>query len=228
MKFDFDPVSAISIANLAKKHDVKIIHCHNYRATSIVLLSQMFYKTKIIISKRSSVDSNLSPVALKVYKNSHIDAIIGSSIDIKKSLIDTEIEVEKLFVIPNAVDLKRVETTDAKHRIKNSLPPHSLLIGTVASFNSHKDYPTLIKAASMVLKTHPEVLFLAVGGGKLAPEIKKLINNRNISERFILAGQQDNIYDYFNAFDIFVFTPKTESNGTTLLDALNRSLPSEK
>jgi glycosyltransferase involved in cell wall biosynthesis len=221
LKFEGDIFSAFAIARFAKKNQAKLIHCHNSHALSIGLLSRLFVNVPLVGSRRVDFDIRDNYLSKLKYSSSKLDALICISNNIRRVVAKGGVPENKLRVIRSAIDLSRVNSADRKHIVKNSLPPHSLLIGTVAAMTGHKDYPNLIKAASLVLKTHPEVLFIAVGDGKLHSEIRHLINNQKIADRFILTGYQENVYDYIKAFDIFVLASKLEGLGTSVLDALN-------
>lgn len=221
LSFEGDIFSAIRIASYAKQNKATLIHCHNSHALSIGLLASLFVKIPLVASRRVDFPLQDNFFSKLKYNNPKLSALVCISDNIRRVISKDGIPEAKICVIRSAIDLNRVNSSDNRHIIKNSLPPHSLLIGTVAALTGHKDYPNLIKAASIVLKKHPEVLFMAVGDGKLVQATKHLIANRGISERFILAGHQDNVYDYIKAFDIFVLASKLEGLGTSVLDALN-------
>ena len=48
------------------------------------------------------------------------------------------------------------------------------IVGTVANHTSHKDYPTLLRAAREVVDSGRPVRFVAVGAGPLEAEVRAL------------------------------------------------------
>ena len=89
----------------------------------------------------------------------------------------------------------------------------------------HKDYPTLLRAARLVIQQIPEVTFLAVGHGPDLASIKKLSEDLQLRDRFIFAGFQEEVGPFLTNFDIFIMASKLEGLGTSILDAQSVGLP---
>ena len=61
-----------------------------------------------------------------------------------------------------------------------------------------------------------------VGSGRDESMLKK---ESNSLDNVYFTGQVENIGDYLNAFDVFIFPSRHEGLGSTLLDAINFGLP---
>jgi glycosyltransferase involved in cell wall biosynthesis len=95
----------------------------------------------------------------------------------------------------------------------------------VAAFAGHKDYPTFLKAASLVLAERKDVKFIAVGKGDLLEKMKILAEELNINNDLIFTGFRQDVGVFLKSFDIFVISSKKEGLGTSVLDALAVGLP---
>ncbi len=222
LKSEGDILSAVRIAVYSKKVKASLIHCHNSHALSIGLMCSMFSGIPVVASRRVDFPIRGNFFSRLKYNNIFLKRLICISDNIYHVVKDGGIPTDKLSVIRSAIDLKKIDSINPNFKIiDETIPNHSLLIGTVAAHTGHKDYPTLINAAKLVLNKHPEVLFVSVGDGKLTDEINRLIKKHDVEDRFILLGYKPNVYDYLNAFDIFVLSSKLEGLGTSVIDALN-------
>ena len=119
-----------------------------------------------------------------------------------KGLVDTAKHLKLNYkVIPNGVDLKKLENITLKNSKK-------IIIGYVGRLESVKRYKDIIEVSRRFSK---DVEFHFVG------ENKKYKSNGNI--KFI--GYKKNVYDYMSKFDIFVISSKSEGLPNALMEAMS-------
>ncbi|MBN2829392.1 MAG: glycosyltransferase [Candidatus Cloacimonetes bacterium] len=217
-----DFAGGLAVAGFARKNKISLIHCYSPESLKFGVLVKLVTHKPLVYTRRECDASYHNAFSKFIY--SQIDMIVCTSERIRK--LSQKEGLEKLSVIRNAIDLAKVNTSDNKHIVKNSLPSHSLLIGSVITSSLNKDYTNLVKTAAIILRKHPEVLFLTIADGKMVDKIKKITYNLNISDRFILTEQPENVYDYLKAFDIFILASKSDDAVTNLLDAMNCGKPS--
>jgi glycosyltransferase involved in cell wall biosynthesis len=68
------------------------------------------------------------------------------------------------------------------------------------------------------LKIDNAVLLLA-GNGKHQDEIKSLTEKLGIAEKIIFLGQRDDMYDFYNAMDLFILPSLYEGFGIVAIEA---------
>ena len=213
----------IRMIHYCLNNQVTLIHCHSSNGLSLGLQLKAFLpKVKLVASRRVDFHIKGKLSLIFKYNTPKLDKLICISKNILEVCKEDGIPQDKLHLIYSGIDLNRLATTlPPPDFIKNeNLPDHDLLIGTIAAFVHHKDYPTLIQAAEIVLKKHPRVLFLSLGKGKLLDEMKQLTNKLGIADRFIFGGFRNEVAWFLNSFDIFTLASKYEGLGTSVLDAL--------
>jgi glycosyltransferase involved in cell wall biosynthesis len=115
--------------------------------------------------------------------------------------------------------------TDKDFKEKLGVLPGEILVGTVAAFAGHKDYPTLLHAFSMALGKIKNIKLCIVGDGPLKDKVEEMIQNLGISNNVIMPGFRKDIGKFLKSFDIFVLSSKKEGLGTSIIDALSVGLP---
>lgn len=100
-------------------------------------------------------------------------------------------------------------------------PPVILAVGRLAP---QKDYPTLIKAFSLVHERTPARLVI-LGEGKERSHIESLINQLNLGKDVYMPGFVDNPFSYMSNSKVFVLSSGTEGLPGSLIQALACGCP---
>jgi glycosyltransferase involved in cell wall biosynthesis len=66
---------------------------------------------------------------------------------------------------------------------------------------------------------------MLVGDGELRSDLEDLAKAKNLSDKVIFAGKQDNIADYYSAADCFVLSSAWEGFGIVIVEAMSCKLP---
>lgn len=133
-------------------------------------------------------------------------------------------------VIPNGIDAKTfVPSSEARASVRSEfgLPGDALIIGMVSRYHPMKDYACFLKAAALVLKTHPETRFFLVGravDGK-NQELRRLIHELGITHRTHLLGERHDIPRLAAALDVFSLSSYCESFPTVIGEAMACAVP---
>jgi len=228
MKGELDFLSGRRIADDSRKAGIDLLHLHSAHALSIGLWAKLFYpRIRLVASRRVDFHIKGGIFGKLKYANSYIERIICISGRIRQVLLGDGIPEKKLTLIHSGIDIHRYRDTVLPEGFKSGLgiPDHHLVIGTVAAMAWHKDYPTLLKAARMVLDKADRVTFCAVGDGPDEPKIKALANSLGLGGRFVFTGFRADLGNFFKLFDIFVLSSRLEGLGTSILDAQAVGLP---
>jgi len=225
---EWDFIHGISLAKLAKKNQYRILHLHSGHALSWGLWAKLFLPSlKLIAVRRVDFSINKNPFSRIKYNNSLLDMIVAISNNIQQVLKTDGIPEEKISIIHSGIDLKKYHNVEVPFdfRRKWHIPEDAIIIGTIAAFVGHKDYPTLIQAASIVVKQCPEAYFIAVGSGELYKHIRTLAEQSGLAKNFVFTGFQKEVGVFLKSFDIFVISSKLEGLGTSVLDAQAAGIP---
>lgn len=93
----------------------------------------------------------------------------------------------------------------------------------VGRFYEQKNHRLLLEAFAK-LKNKDNRLLL-VGKGKLEPEMKKLAKDLEIEDRVEFLGQRNDVNQWLQASDCFVFSSDFEGFGNVITEALNNGVP---
>lgn len=105
------------------------------------------------------------------------------------------------------------------------VPSNVPVVGTVASFKSQKGHRYLIRAASRVRKSVPDVRFVLVGGGPLEQEIRADVRRLGLDSTVLFAGSRDDAPCIGGDFDVFALASVHEGLPIALLESMTRGTP---
>jgi len=228
MHSELDFRAALRIARLAKNRGAGILQLHTSHALTLGLLAKCFYRSvKLIAVRRVDFHVGRNYLSRQKYRHRFLDKIVCISQRIRDILIECGLPKSRLTVIRSGVDTHKFDdvSVPANFREQNGIPPDSIVIGTVAALVGHKDYPTLLRAAAIVLKNRRDVVFCAVGDGGKSLEIEAMARELGLGERFIFTGRREDVGMFLKSYDIFVLSSKKEGLGTSVLDAQAVGLP---
>jgi len=114
---------------------------------------------------------------------------------------------EKRVVIPNGFDcqiLRQDEAARKAVRTELGIAGDTVLVGLVARYHPMKDHVGFLKAADLVVRSHPQTMFVLAGAGvsSIQPELAETIHQNKLGDRVILLGERSDISRLNNAFDI--------------------------
>ena len=111
---------------------------------------------------------------------------------------------------------------------KKYCPNKELIVLNVGRLIGIKDMPNFIHAAARANKEYPAAKFIICGNGPEKENLKKIIKKLNLEKIVFIVENLSNkeIFDYYNAADIFVHVPKQGNHfGVVFLEAMAAGLP---
>lgn len=128
---------------------------------------------------------------------------------------------EKYMVFRNAIDVERYQfDPSARERIRKELGiKEEKIIGHIGRFSYEKNHSYLIDIFSEVHSRNENVKLALIGEGEDMPEMKKKTADLGLKEYVTFLGKKDNVHEYLNAFDIFVFPSHHEGLPLALIEA---------
>ena len=135
---------------------------------------------------------------------------------------------KKLVIINNGIQIdayKRNDEIRAKQRALLGISQETYVIGHVGRFTYQKNHKYLVEVFYQINQQIPNSCLLLVGEGELMEETKKQVNDLHLEQSVIFTGSVDNVQDYYQAMDVFLFPSNFEGLGYVLLEAQAVGLP---
>jgi len=133
----------------------------------------------------------------------------------------------RIEVVPSPPELPDPARLPSRAEVRQrlGLPADAPVVGTVANLSWYKDYPTLIKAAALVVREIPQAQFLLIGEGPERPKIEGMVRARGLSQSVHLLGRRADVPALLGAMDVFAISSLTEGLCVALAEAMWAGLP---
>ena len=146
---------------------------------------------------------------------------------------------DKVVVIPNAVDPERFRPVEERSREKGrsalvaelfpggGLMRPLILIGSAGGLKPVKDFPLMLRVASMLLSdaarrpSGAELRFVIFGEGEERKNLEILSRDLGIDAFVSLPGKRDNLEALYPLLDVFLLPSLTEGVPLALLEAMS-------
>ncbi len=154
------------------------------------------------------------------------DFTIAVSDDVRSTM--PERHRNRIEVILHGVDLAQIRSfADQRAAIREELNfgDDEIVICIVANFRREKAYEVLIESAVSALAKSDKLRFVAVGQGPLEAEMRQLVRDKGISERFSILGYREDPAAVIAASDIFTLSSRHEGLPVSIMEALALAKP---
>lgn len=196
---------------------VDVVHVHEGRSIYGAYLRSLVSRTPYIATRRVDKQIGEHFFAHRAYRRAACVVALSPQVGEIVHRFDRAINVR---IVPSSMSGL---TSDAARvaAIRSNLPGRCV-VGHVGALDSQKGQELILQAARDFQKTHPDVCFVLVGGGKQEAELKSLAKGLT---NVVFTGFVNNVGDYLAAFDVFAFPSRGEGLGSILLDAMDFGLP---
>lgn len=162
------------------------------------------------------------------------DSFVCISEMIARECIQYGIAADKIEKIPNGVDTSIFHPVTAADRFqlreRLGIPIDKTILVFTGRFIPGKGIMSLAKAWGSIAEKYPNTCLLMVGTGKgetgsCENEFRDYIISKKLNSRVIYTGWADNVNEYLQASDIFIFPTEFEGFGLSLVEAMLCGLP---
>jgi len=160
---------------------------------------------------------------LELGTNFALDRYVVVSRSIRESLVSRGINVEKIDLIHNAVEIRQMQdSTSGSDLIQQlDLPSEAITLVAVGRLTWAKGYEDLISALKIVIEKDKRVYCLIAGEGELRQKLVANIEAAGLARHIILLGHlpRVEVLSLIEACDIFVMPSRSEGTPIALLEA---------
>lgn len=212
------PTKKPYIFHAAVVKDAAVIQAHETKALQFAYFSHLLNGIPFIVTRRVDNPLKTNFLNTKMYAAAFKTVVLSKAIEKEVLRVSPK---ARTVIIPSAFSDLSVDDIASKkicERFKDKF-----LIGNVGALvDSHKGQSLLIEAAKNLEKSHPDMHFILLGRGEDEDKFKKQAEGLS---NITFEGFVNNVNDYINCFDLFVFPSRHEGLGSILFDVMQLGVP---
>jgi glycosyltransferase involved in cell wall biosynthesis len=211
-----------------------VVHAHLYRSQIYGRPAAWLAGVPVILSTEHSIGEThlerrkMTAGVRALYLATELmsDMTVAVSGTVRERLVNWGVRPRKVAVIPNGVDLTRVEfdpTAREQVRGELGLASSDYVIGVLGRLDPTKQFDMVIEAAAPLLGDGRRLLI--VGKGDERAHLEEVARSCGVADRVIFAGERHDVAALLSTMDLFVASSKQETFGLSVLEALANGAP---
>ena len=225
---------AARIAKLAARHNVDVIHAHQYTPFFYAALAQLWGsgQSKLIFTEhgRHWPDRRRLRRALanRLWLLRRADRITAVGQFVRQALIDNEaVPADQIDVVYNGIVTERFAPGDEldvrRARVKLHLHPDEPVILQVAGFRDVKDHATALRALKCLHERGCRATLLLAGIGPTLEPTRHLAEELKLIDHVHFLGDRPDVPQLWQAADVGLLSSVSEGISVALLEAMAAS-----
>jgi glycosyltransferase involved in cell wall biosynthesis len=210
-----------------RRRDAAVVHSYLFQANLLGTLAARAAGTPVALVSKRSLDAwprGWQRAACRL-GNALADRVVVNAEAVARHVARAErCARHRLVVIPNGIDLRRVETAT-----RREAPPlargRAPVIATIGRLSEKKGQADLVDAAARVFEHAPSARLRIVGDGPLGPALEARARERGIRDRVEFTGAVADGAGALADIDVFVLPSHMEGMSNSLLEAHAAGLP---
>ena len=216
-----------------KSSRIDILHTHDFYTNvfgmaggGIARLPVRVASMRETAGMRSAAQKQVQRVA---YSMAH--HVVANSNAVREKLIGDGVAPEKVSVIYNGLDVRRLATTLSRAESLSvlGLPPEieaRRFISIVANMRHEvKDYPMFLRSARRVKDAVRDAAFLLAGEGELSDSLRGLAGELGINDSTFFLGRCERVAELLAVSEICVLSSKAEGFSNSILEYMAAGRP---
>ena len=211
-----------------------VVHAHLYRSQIYGRPAAWLAGVPVILSTEHSIGEThlerrrMTAGVRALYLATELmsDMTVAVSGTVRERLVNWGVRPRKVAVIPNGVDLTRVEfdpTAREQVRGEFGLASSDYVIGVLGRLDPTKQFDMVIEAAAPLLADGARLLIVGEGDDRV--HLEEVARSCGVAGRVIFAGERHDVAAMLSAMDLFVASSKQETFGLSVLEALANGVP---
>lgn len=212
-----------------------IIHIHSGSTSVLAYYSKYAYLSgakKVIVHSHSSGEKeNIKHWLIKRYSTLYFNKYVTDFCACSKEAAIWKFPKSKInntLILKNGVDLNLFQfRQDERIEMRNlfNIDSKTLVLGSVGRFTKEKNQIFLVNLMADYVKINSNVILVLVGDGDEKSNVQERVKSLHLENNVIFAGSRDNVYDFMQMFDIFLFPSLYEGLGIVAIEAQATGLP---
>jgi glycosyltransferase involved in cell wall biosynthesis len=194
-------------------HGADIVHVHSGKLLSVI----------------NSLDfDRLPPMALTLHwlpgrrrplrrLSPGLAGIIATTQGVREGLVnEAGLDRSKVTVIPNGVDVARIEAGRVPPIFRSEMP----VVGSLGPVEEKRGHELFVEAVARLVREGVEAQFVVAGMGAEVPGIRKLVKQRGLEKRVTMACDLLAYDDVLDALDVVVQASQVDVSGFSILSPM--------
>ena len=146
-----------------------------------------------------------------------------SEAELESALKNNICHEEKLFLIPNGIDIAKVQSAIPVLRSSIGFHEDDFVVGMIGRLTRQKAPDIFIKTAEIIHNKIPKAVFLIVGNGEETEQIEDYAKKHGLT--LVVTGWVDNPYGYLKIFDVAMLLSRWEGFGLAIAEYMAARKP---
>lgn len=222
-----------SLVRFCRCEDVTLLHAHNHVGHLYAGIAGVWTGLPVLVTLHGQgVHDGIKTRVLRRLLCTRTARVVAVSENARTIALQSHaVPPRKLCVVHNGIDTQRFSPTMLLHRdamrAQSGIPPDAMVIGTVGRLSPEKDYTMLLEAFARWTAEvqHSRGVLVVVGDGVERARLEREAERLGVQSRCRFVGEQRNVPEWLNSFDVFCLSSRTEGLSISLLEAGACGLP---
>jgi glycosyltransferase involved in cell wall biosynthesis len=225
-----NPVAIFKLARFIRARRPQIVHSHIVHANLLARVTRLVVKMPVLICTAHSFKEGgrLHDIGYRL-----TDRLSDLTTGVSQAAVDRYLRLglaraDGIRFIPNGIDVRRFQNDPSqRRRLRDELGVGDRFVWlVVARLEPDKNHANLFRAFSSAALNHPaNPVLLVVGAGRLESEVRRLVEQMQLSARVRFLGLRDDVPALMNAADAQVLSSSMEGMPLVLQEASAVGLP---
>ncbi|HEX5603231.1 MAG TPA: glycosyltransferase family 4 protein [Pyrinomonadaceae bacterium] len=213
-----------------KASRIDILHTHDFYTNIFGMAGGGLARLPVRVASMRETAGMRSAAQKQVQRIAYSMAhhVVANSNAVREKLISDGVTPEKVSVIYNGLDVRRLATTLSRAEALSvlGLPAAPRFISIVANMRHDvKDYPMFLRSARRVKSAVPDAAFLLAGEGELSDSLRGLAEELGISDSTFFLGRCEKVAELLAVSEICVLSSKAEGFSNSILEYMAAGRP---
>jgi len=226
-----DRLMPLKLARVIRQQQPDIVHSQSWSGVDTAIAKLLTRDIRLVHSEhgRNFPHLDAEPWGRRIARRGVYqlaDAAFAVSSELRDFYCcETGFSVQRMRVIPNGVDVRRIDEANWRGvREEFGLAADDFVIGTVARLDATKDTMTLARAFAR-LPQHGKLKLLVVGDGSERARLEQFAAESGLKAAIIFAGARLDVPRLLGAMNVFALSSLSEGMPITVLEAMAARLP---
>jgi glycosyltransferase involved in cell wall biosynthesis len=207
------------LLNVVKLKSFDLLHVHEGRSIYFALSANLLFQKPYLVTRRVLNKPHEKWLTKFAYKKATQIISISQKIDDVMRIFSPNQQTKIIHDIARELIANAENVEQLKKQFTDKF-----IVGHVGALDDEIKNQSLILKAANQLRENKNLVFILLGIGKDEVKLRNLATELNLTN-IIFEGFKDNIADYFELFDIFVYPSKEEGLGSAILEAFQFKKP---